>query len=609
MSVTIGERYEPFHKMRNSIYSLLTYSHCNSVYHVTLEQSADPSVYNFVHIDSHRQTRCVVGKITGLPTYTDQHSPYLEMFDYQKNTSVKSEIHKIIKSPCSEYVIIQMSESNKVECYSITPEFGQTFEIFTYKLFEYEPVNAPVQGVNNFFGQGLHAYASEINYTFTPSGKFIYCTYDKNLIKLDTLTGQVVYKGEFEHENKGQLIPINDEIVCHVYTRGYNRDNDTEDCVWAFTEHRLVFQLGSVTDSGCVWLDTLKVRGDDVWIKSATFGQLFDGNTKITCIISDNELHFTYESKITWCIIRIPICLDEHKFGQGRITYQHPMSDRDTLCPILMNHGNDSKLYGVIMNNANFQLVAIKDTELEVLAAGHHFNLPGKISWDHSKPPCEIDYVDSLSNTQKPTSLIDKISGMVQKILTNSETEPKNRQNTEPTAYTRDTEYHKGHITDDTQIDHIEFTHDISYVFISYESGTYVYKGKLSYREVGELVDTMDNTLAGLGIDLPVELISDIACTVAEPDARLFVNDVYRVPMNNEELEFKVAVYENDRINDIDAKIKKSINYNNVIPPAINTRSTNGIHNIQNIQYNNTDSLEYNSNSSNNKHCLFGKLG
>jgi hypothetical protein len=334
---------------------------------------------------------------------------------------------------------------------------------------------------------------------------------------------------------------------------------------------------------GCAWLDTLKVSYDDTWIKPATFGQRFGDDTKIKCVLAGNTLHFTLDSRVTWSMVRLPIHLAENKFGQGRITYQHPMTCRDTLCPILA-YSKDDNLYGIVMNNANFQLVAIKDSVFEVLAAGYHFNLPGRAVWDHSAPPCEIDYVDTVSKTVNPTSLLDKISGMLQSIISSSEiTEPNNGQTTDPTAFTAESNAYldTSHLKDNTQIDHIEFTLDLSNVFISYKSGTYVYKAKMSYREVGELVDTMDCTLAGLGIELPAELISDIACTVAEPVACLDVKDIFRVPMRKEELEFKAAVCENDRINDKEAKVKKA-NIN--IPPPENTRTTKP--SVKYIKYN-----------------------
>jgi hypothetical protein len=60
--------------------------------------------------------------------------------------------------------------------------------------------------------------------------------------------------------------------------------------------------------------------------------------------------------------------------------------------------------------------------------------------------------------------------------------------------------------------------------------------------------------------------------------------------MSNEELEFKVAVYENDRINDTEAKVKKE-NIN--IPQPTNTRATIGLSKVRNIQYNTDPTIVY----------------
>ena len=157
-AATVGERYEPFHKIRNGkVYTMLTYSHGDAVYNVTLEQSYDPSIYNFVHLDPHMKTRSVVGKITELPTYISQYPPNLQVAESESQSEhIKSGIYAIIKSPCSRHVLIQMSKTNTVQCYSVTPEFSPKFEVFAYKLFEYEPVAAPVNnpGVAVFgFGQ------------------------------------------------------------------------------------------------------------------------------------------------------------------------------------------------------------------------------------------------------------------------------------------------------------------------------------------------------------------------------------------------------------------------------------------------------------------------
>ena len=428
-AATVGERYEPFHKIRNgNVYSMLTYSHEDAVYNVTLEQSYDPSIYNFVHLDSHSQKRSVVGKITELPTYTSQYPPNLQVAESESQSEhIKSGIHAIIKSPCSRYVLIQMSKTNTVLCYSVTPEFSPKFEVFAYKLFEYEPVAAPVNNPGvAVFGFGQQGVTSgQITYTFTPSGKFIYCTYENNMIKLDSSTGKVVFTGQFDPTiNKGQLIPVTDDMVCHAYTRGYNRDRDTENCVsLEFTEYRLVFQLGHVTTGGCKWLDTLKAYGDDKCLKDATFGQLFKYETKIQCILAGNKLYFTYESRVTWSVLCVPINLATCTLGQGRIVYQHPITDRDMLCPDL-KYAKDDKLYGVVMNNSNFQLVCIpinsdREIKLEVLAAGHYFNLPHKELHDHSAAPHELDYIDNKPiQPQSTQSLFGKIASAFQNLIT-----------------------------------------------------------------------------------------------------------------------------------------------------------------------------------------------
>jgi len=612
MATTIvGERYEPFHKMRNgSVNTLLTYSHGDSAFHVTLEQSSDPSIYNFVHLDSHTKTRRVVGKITGLHTYTNQYPPNMQMFDHQKDKRVKSGVYKIIKSQCSGFVLIQMSQTNRVECYSLTPEFGNGFEIFAYKVFEYEPVAGPaynpgVAAVGMFQGG---VAPSGITYSFTPSGKFIYCTYSPNkLIKIETTTGRVIYNGTHDQGERAQLIPVNDDIICLAYKKSYDRNMSADATVLLLaTEQRLIFQLGLVGGSNgniCEWLDTYKVLSDDSWILSATFGERFNLNTKLHCILGNgSKLYFTIENRVSWCVACIPILLAELKFGQGQITYQHPMTDRDTLCPAL-KYDMDGKFYGAVMNNANFQLVCIADGGLEVLAAGHHFNLPGRELWDHSAKPHELEYIDIPSH-----GLISKIASTIHSLVTGiGNNQPV--EAAEPGLINSNEYLDSSHVKSNTQIKTIEFTSDLACVLVSHESDTYVYKAKMSYREVGELVDTMDTTLAGLGIELPVELVSDIACTVAVPSAVLDVKDELRAPMDTAELEYKLAICENDRINDKEAKVKK---LSDPFPHTQNTRQTGTRHTIiiqqiNNIQYSTEPDVNYQT-MVNNQVNYFGTL-
>jgi hypothetical protein len=556
MSATVGERYEPYHKSRNGeLTTLLTYEHNNAMYTVILEQSNDPAVYNLVYLNTNNQSRSVVGRITDLPTYKQDYTG-MQIPENQRDNSLKSGIRKIIKSPCSRYIIIQMSQSHLMHCYSLSPVFEPGFEVFAFKLFEYKPDN------------------THVLYQFTPSGNFIYCMHKTTLHKLDTLTGREVYKGQVGDTNFNQLIPLNDTMICGQYMKGYNRKTGDNNPAWTLTtERKLYFKLGRVLASGIEWLDTLEVLADDLWLLPVTYGQVFKDYTKITCILDRNTLYITYESRISWSVLALPIDMLANKFGQGSIVYQLPATDRDTLCPVL-KYVHMNKLYGIVMNDKNFQIVSLRldspvneINNLEVLAAGHHFNLPHKEKWDHSQPTCEIPYIDETVIVNKPDSLITKITKAIINVALGGPNTA-DSQDEDPNEYdiieaggstneyldrSHDSKQSKSKITD------IDFTPDLTSVLVCYSDGVYVYKAKLTYREVDELVTNMDTRFADLGIDMPAEILTDIACTVAIPEARLSVRDRHKVH-DAVALEAKLAERMRALNNDPEIKIEKQSN-------------------------------------------------
>jgi hypothetical protein len=597
MSTTVGERYEPYHKTRNGeLTTLLTYEHNNATYSVILEQSNDPAVYNLVYLNSNTQTRSVVGKITDLPTHL--------------NNKLKSGIHKIIKSQCSRYVIIKMSQSHLIHCYSLSPVFEPKFEVFAFKLYEYTPVNTPINtqfaGIAWFANQGPSI--SKVSYYFTPSGNFLYCMYDSTLHKLETANGREVYKGQVGDTNFKQLIPLDDTMICCQYMKGYNRETgDNNPPVWALaTEQKLYFKLGRVLASGIEWLDTLEVLADDLWLLPVTYGQLFSYDTNINCILDRNTLYFTYECRISWAVLALPIDMLANKFGQGYIVYQHPATDRDTLCPVL-KYVHMDKLYGVVMNDKNFQIVNLRldspvneINNLDVLAAGHHFNLPHKEKWDHSAHVREISFIDEPVIVNRVDSLFTKITKTIKNIvmpgsdnIDNQDEDPYNI--IEVGGFTNE---YMGRIHDPKQskseITDIEFTPDLTCVLVCYSDSVYVYKAKLTYREVDELVTNMDTRLADLGIDMPAEILTDIACTVAVPEASLSVRDRHKV-VGAAELEAKLAERMRALNNDPEIKIEKQSTNDFMKPQSVRKEK---LPTVGNIEYSTNPDVNYGTGSS-----------
>lgn len=549
MSTTVGERYEPYHKSRNGkLTTLLSYEHNNTTLSVILEQSNDPSVYNLVYLNTHNQTRSVVGRITGLPVYRQDYTG-MQIPENQRDNSLKSDIHKVIKSPCSRYVIIQMSQSRLMHCYSLEPCFEPKFELFAFKLFEYSPS------------------VSDVSYCFTPDGNFIYCMYETTLHKLETVSGREVYKGQIGDTKLKQLIPLDDNMICGYYMKGYDRETgDNNPSLVLATEQKLYFKLGRVLESGIEWLDTLEMLADDPWLLPATYGQLFGYNTKLTCILDRNTLYFTHEARISWAVLALPIEKQANKFGQGRMIYQHPATDRDTLCPDL-KYFHDGKLYGVIMNDANFQIVDlcldgdVNDIHsLEVLAAGHHFNLPYKEKWDHSEPICEIPFIDEPVVINKPESLFTKLKKTIINVAlgeSNTADMQDEDPNEIPVSGGSTNECMNRHDIKQIKIINLEFTPDMACVLVYYSDVVYVYKAKLTYKEVDELVTNMDTRLADLGIDMPAEILTDIACAVAIPEASLSVRDTQKV-LGVAEFEAKLAERMRALKNDPEIKIDKN---------------------------------------------------
>lgn len=552
MSTTVGERYEPYHKSRNGeLTTLLTYEHNNATLSVILEQSNDPSVYNLVYLNTHNQTRSVVGRITGLPVYKQDYTG-MQIPENQRDNSLKSGIHKIIKSPCSRYVIIQMSQSHLIHCYSLEPCFEPKFEMFAFKLFEYSPS------------------ISNVSYCFTPSGNFIYCMYETTLHKLDTLSGRELYKGQIGATKFKQLIPLDDNMICGHYMKEYYRETgDNNPIRHLTTEHKLYFKLGRVSESGIEWLDTLEVLADDPWLLPATHGQLFGYETKITYVLDRNTLYFTHESRISWSVLALPVDKQANKFGQGRMVYQHPATDRDTLCPDL-KYFHAGKLYGVIMNDANFQIVNLcydgDDREihsLEVLAAGYHFNLPHKEKWDHSEPIRELSFIDEPVIVNKPDSLFTKLKKAIINVELGESNTADSRDEV-PSEYdiieavgTADRHMDISTNIKQSKIIAVEFTPDMACVLVYYSDVVYIYKAKLTYKEVDELVTNMDTKLADLGINMPPEILTDIACTVAVPEASLSVRDTQKV-LGADEFEAKLAERMRALKNDPEIKIDKN---------------------------------------------------
>ncbi len=565
MNTTIGERYEPYHKIRHAINSvLLEYPYGGNTYYVTLEQSVDPSVYNFVYLNPITRERTVVGKISELPVKTPNAAGHMfAPAGLNPPRGPYSDIKKLIKSHCSRYVIFKCTSTAKMICYAVEPTFSPQFEIFAYKLFEYK--SESIVG------------STSTKYLFTPSSKFIYCCYHvsngntttTNLVKLDSTTGLVVSKGVIDNGlRSGRYItvvmPVNDNIICTKHINNYNRDTDIENCILVLaTEERIIFKLGRVLADQIEWLDCYKVLGDDTWILPATYGQVFSAasadtkGVKMTCLLADNNIYIPYDSRIGWSILCIPIDIGMGKFGGGQVLYSHPITDRDMLCPELAYVRGD-KLYGVVAVNENFQLVSISGVscpvsshQLELLASGYQFNLPFKEKWDHSKPVKKIDYIDTVvkHSSSSPKSLINKLSSKIYntiaQVLTPAmtmEDVDDDRSDIWPVVAADDREEHR------CDIQSITFTPDLACVCISYKEASssdanndmYVYKAKLSYQETDVLINTMDTNFLGLGIELPVEIISDIASTVAVPRAKLDVTDTHRVQGGMAELDNKL---------------------------------------------------------------------
>ncbi len=545
----------------------------------------------------------MVGRITGLPVYTLDYAG-VQILENQRDNSLKSGIHNIIKSPCSRYIIIQMSQSHLMHCYSLEPVFEPKFEVFAFKLFEYTPVNTPANnpaaGVAWFANQGLSV--SSVSYQFTPAGNFIYCMHDTTLHKLDTLTGRELYKDQIGDTRFKQLIPLDDNMICGHYLKDYNREEDDIAQVWGLTtEHKLYFKLGRVSESGIEWLDTLEVLADDAWLLPATYGQLFGYETKIACILDRNILYFTHESRISWSVLALPIDILANKFGQGRIVYQHPATDRDTLCPDLKYVYMD-KLYGVIMNDMNFQIIciALAGNEamhlqgLEVLAAGHHFNLPYKEKWDHSEHIRELSFIDEPVVINKPDSLFTKIVNAIKNVvMTGSDIVDREDEDPSESDGAADGYMDIHNDVKQSKIIAIEFTPDMACVFVCYSDGVYVYKAKLTYREVDELVTNMDTRLADLGIDMPPEILTDIACTVAIPEARLAVSDTHKVSCIAE-IEVKLAERMRALNNDNETKIEKQSNSDFMKPRSVRDEK---LHIVGNLKYSTNPDVNYRTGS------------
>jgi len=596
MNTSVGERYEPYHKSRNGeLTTLLTYEHNNAMYTVILEHSNDPAVYNLVYLNSHNLTRSVVGKITDLPTYKPDYTG-MQIMENQRDNSLKTGIHKIIKSPCSGYVIIQMSQSHLIHCYSLSPVFEPEFEVFAFKLYEYTPVNTPINtqfaGIAWFANHGPSIW--DVSYYFTPSGNFLYCMYNSTLHKLETSSHREVYKGQFGQfgdTNFKQLIPLDDTMICCQYMKNYNRTTGDNNPTWVdATEQKLFFKLGRVSVSGIEWLDTLEVLADDPWMLHASYGQLFSYDTNINCILDRNTLYFTYESRISWSVMALPINLLTNKFGQGYIVYQHPAIDRDILCPVLKFVHMD-KLYGVVMNNTNILIVNIRLSDsksdnlqgLEVLAAGRYFNLPHKEKWDHSQPMCKISFIDEPIATNKLDSLFKK----------NALQEP--AQDITPfmgnsgNGYTDEYMSRSQDAETDMRITGIEFTPDLSCVLVYYSDAVYMYKAKLTYKEVDELVTNMDTRLADMGIDMPFDILTDIACTVAVPSASLSVRDRHKV-VGAAELEAKLAERMRALNDDPEIKIVKKSTNDFLKPISVRQEK---LHTISNVKYSTNPDVNY----------------
>lgn len=565
-----------------------------------------------VYLNTHNQTRTIVGRITDLPTYKPDYAG-MQIPESQKDNTLESGIYKIVKSPCSRYVIIQMSQSYFMHCYSLHPTFEPDFEVFAFKLYEYKPLNTPNNPINNNPLAGIAWFPnqvpmiSNISYQFTPSGNFIYFMYETTLHKLDTLTGCEIYKGQFWNVKFNQLIPLDDTMICGQYMKGYYRaTHDNNPPVWALaeTEQKLYFKLGRVLASGIEWLDTLEVLADDPWLLPATNGQLFRDadKIKIMSVLDRNTLYFTHESQISWSVLALPIDMLANKFGRGYMVYQHPATDRDTLCPVL-KYVHVGKLYGVIMNDANFQIVSLclnsgkvnKINKLEVLAAGHHFNLPYKEKWDHSERIREISFIDDPVVVNKPNQLFKKI--------TDIDNAPQLEPTQDISPFINIIEYgHYSHNEIKDTIKKIDFTPDMYCVFVYYSRIVYVYKAKFTYKEVDAIVNNMDAKLADLGIVMPIEILTDIACTVAVPKAQLSVSDMHKIH-NTTELEAKLAERMQELHNDPEIKIEKQSNIDFLIYTS--TRSIK-LPNVNNIIYNTNSNVNYNN--TNSGIMLFGTL-